>query len=305
MDKAIFINGGAGRVICAIPAIEKHVKNNPGTIVVSEAWGELFLASPLLRDKAFMPHTKGLFENYIKDRECISAEPYRVREYYNQECNLMEAFDIEINGGDASDLELNFELSKQTQVTGYNFVEEAKKNLGKEKAILFQPWGQGAKVEGRFIIDSSGRSFELVDVLKIMEELSKDAVVILMSTFNIPTEKNIQYVWTDQFDLLAWMGVTNAVDHILACDSVAQHFANALKKPATVVIGATFPENITYQNNPNFKIFDIGKDRRVYSPIRIVHEPAYELNNEGLMLLDDDKRNEIINYVKEELNKNE
>ena len=304
MDKAIFINGGAGRVICAIPAIEKHVKNNPGTIVVSEAWGELFLASPLLRDKAFMPHTKGLFENYIKDRECISAEPYRVREYYNQECNLMEAFDIEINGKDnsSSDLELNFELSKQTQVIGYNFVEEAKKNLGKDKAILFQPWGQGAKVEGRFIIDSSGRSFELVDVIYFLEELTKDYVVILMSTFNIPTEKQLNYVYPEGFDLLAWMGVANAVDHVFAIDSVAQHFANALKKPATVVIGATFPENISYPNNPEFKIFDIGKDKRVYSPIRIVHEPAYELNNEGLMLLDESQRDEIISYVRGKLN---
>jgi hypothetical protein len=101
------------------------------------------------------------------------------------------------------------------------------------------------------------------------------------------------------------MGVTNAVDHVLACDSVSQHFANALKKPATVVIGATFPENISYPNNPNFKIFDLGKDKRIYSPIRIVHEPAYDLNNEGLMLMEETKRNEIVNYVKEELNKNE
>ena len=122
---------------------------------------------------------------------------------------------------------------------------------------------------------------------------------------NIPTEKNIPYVWTDRFDLLQWMGVTNAVDHVLACDSVSQHFANALKKPATVVIGATFPENISYPNNPNFKIFDLGKDKRIYSPIRIVHEPAYDLNNEGLMLMEEAKRNEIVNYVKEELNKNE
>ena len=98
------------------------------------------------------------------------------------------------------------------------------------------------------------------------------------------------------------MGVANAVDHVFAIDSVAQHFANALKKPATVVIGATFPENISYPNNPEFKIFDIGKDKRVYSPIRIVHEPAYELNNEGLMLLDESQRDEIISYVRGKLN---
>ena len=50
MDKAIFINGGAGRVLAAIPVLEKYVENNPGTIIVSEAWPELYLASPPLRE---------------------------------------------------------------------------------------------------------------------------------------------------------------------------------------------------------------------------------------------------------------
>ena len=29
MDKAIFINGGAGRVLAAIPVLEKYVEKNP------------------------------------------------------------------------------------------------------------------------------------------------------------------------------------------------------------------------------------------------------------------------------------
>lgn len=303
MDKAIFINGGAGRVLCSIPALEKHVEENPNSIVVTEAWGELFLTSKILRNKCYMPNQKNLFENYVKDRQCITPEPYRVWHYYNQKCNLIQAFDIEINGLEEprESLPLNFELSKQVQVTGHNFVEEAKRNLGKEKAILFQPFGQGAKQEGRFIIDSSGRSFELVDVLKMMEELTKDYVVILMSMFPIPTDKQLNIVRPEQMDLLQWMGVVNAVDHVLACDSVAQHFANALGKSATVAIGATYPGNISYPQNKRFKIFDIGGDDRVYSPIRVQWEPAVELNNEGLMLLTDKQRNEIIENVKKEL----
>ena len=303
MDKAIFINGGAGRVLCAIPALEKHVEDNPNTIIVSEAWGELYLASPKLRDKAFMPHTKRLFEDYILNRKCITPEPYRVWHYYNQKCDLTQAFDIEINElSEPRDLPpLTLDLSKQVQVQGHNFVEEAKRNFGKEKAILFQPFGQGAKIEGRFIIDSSGRSFELVDVLKILEALTKDYVVILMSMFNIPSEKNLGIVYPENMDLMTWMGVTKAVDHVLACDSVAQHYAQALGKSCTVVIGATFPENISYPKNDRFKLFDVGKDNRIYSPIRIIHEPAYDLNNEGLMLLNDEQRDAIIENVKKEL----
>ena len=46
LGKAFFINGGAGRVVCAIPALEKyasiHKEDDPDFIVVSESWQELF-----------------------------------------------------------------------------------------------------------------------------------------------------------------------------------------------------------------------------------------------------------------------
>ena len=144
-------------------------------------------------------------------------------------------------------------------------------------------------------------SFELVDVIKILEELNKHAVVILMSTLQIPSEQNLGFVMPEGMDLLGWMGVVNAVDHVLGCDSVAQHFANALGTSATVAIGATYPGNISYPEKDGFKIFDIGGDDRVYSPIRVQWEPAVELNNEGLMLLNDDQRNAIIENVLEEI----
>ena len=62
MKTAVFINGGAGRVLCAIPALEAYLENNPDTIIVTEAWAELFLASKKLRDICFVPNTKNLFE---------------------------------------------------------------------------------------------------------------------------------------------------------------------------------------------------------------------------------------------------
>jgi len=47
MKKAFFINGGAGRVLCAIPALEWHKQNvDEDVIIVAEAWNELFMASP-------------------------------------------------------------------------------------------------------------------------------------------------------------------------------------------------------------------------------------------------------------------
>ena len=304
MDKAVFINGGAGRVMCAIPALEKHIEKNPNRIVVSEAWGEIFLTSPILRERVYMPNTKGLFEQHLKNLDIISPEPYRFNPYFNQKCNLIQAFDMLINGFDdytkiPETLPINLEVPKTQQINGYNFLEEAKQNLGKEKSVIFQPFGSGAKQEGRFIYDSSGRSFELADVLKIIEALNdKGFLVVLMSTFKIPTNANLGIVYPEGIDLLGWMGLVNAADYFLGCDSVGQHMAHALNKPATVVIGGTCPENITYPDNKDFVVIDNGKNERKYAPYRILWEPAYDLNNENLMILSDEQFKKIIESVK-------
>ena len=303
MDKAIFINGGAGRVLAAIPVLEKYVENHPGTIVVSEAWPELFLAAPSLREISYVTNTKGLFTDKLLDRKIVSLEPYRVNEYYTQKCNLSQAFDIELNQLETvpDPLPLKLDLSKMTQVNGHNFVEDVKQQTGKDKVIVYQPFGSTAQVQGRFIIDASGRSFELKDVLRTIEELNKSAAIIMMSTFAIPTDKDLGIVMPPQMDLLGWAGVVNASDHVLACDSVAQHLACGLNKSTTVVIGATFPENITYPDNPNFKVIDLGKGRRKYSPLRILQEVAYDLNNEDLMIMTDKQFKDMIDHVKKEL----
>ena len=43
-SKAFFINGGAGRVICSIPAFEKYVEANPDEdfIIIAEGGTDFF-----------------------------------------------------------------------------------------------------------------------------------------------------------------------------------------------------------------------------------------------------------------------
>ena len=69
MDKAFFLNGGAGRILTAIPALEKNIQKNSNNIVIAEAWPELYLMSPILRDCSYVPNTKNLFEDkLLKDK---------------------------------------------------------------------------------------------------------------------------------------------------------------------------------------------------------------------------------------------
>jgi|TARA_B110000285_G_scaffold156654_1_gene174805 hypothetical protein len=302
MKKAFFINGGAGRVLCSIPALEYYKEHtDPDVIIVVEAWQELFLSTSL-RKNVYSGSAGDLF-NLLKDKEIVSPEPYRLNAYYNQRVNLIQAFDMLINGVDdtVEGKPINLDLGKSDQVFGYNLVNQVKQQMKKEKTIVFQPFGSGAKMEGNFIWDTSGRSFELKDIFRTVEELSKDYAIILMTQIKIPSDQPMGAAIPDNATLLQWMGIVNAADYFLGCDSMGQHYAHALGKPATVVIGGTFPENISYPNNKDFTIIDNAKETRTYQPYRITGDPVSERDNEDNMILTDENFNKMIKSVKSNL----
>lgn len=303
MNKAFFINGGAGRVLCSIPALEKYAETHDDFVIVAESWGEFYACSKILRDKAFPIFHKNLFEDYLKDKEIITPEPYRLNAYFNQKCNLIQAFDVIIN--ELNDIpktkEIKIELNKQEQITGHNIVNEVRENLKKDKVVVFQPFGSSVKVEGNFIFDSSGRSFELSNVYAIIEELKKNYGIIIMSQVPIPGWENLGVAMPQNVSLTQWAGIINAADYFLGCDSVGQHISHALNKPTTVVIGSTYPENISYPNEKSFTIIDNAKDRRKYSPIRMTFDECCDRHNEELMVINTDTIKQIAKSIKDKI----
>jgi len=305
MKKAFFINGGIGRVLCSIPALEWYKENvDSDVVIVSESWTELFLTSPSLRNNVWPMDHKGLFEEKLKDREIISPEPYRLNAYFNQKCNLIQAFDILINNHQEipKPKKINIEVSSIDQLYAYNLISQIKKQFDKEKVVVFQPFGSTVQKDNDIIIDPSGRSFNVSDIITITKELSKHYCVIMMTDIDIPITESINAV-IPKANILQWMGIIGGSDYFLGCDSMGQHYAHALNKPATIVTGATFPENITYPYNDNFTIIDNGKDKRVYSPIRITHDFISERINESVMVLENKTINSIISSVTDKLGK--
>jgi len=303
MNKAFFINGGAGRVLCSIPALEKYAETHDDFVIVAEAWGEFYACSKILRDKAFPIFHKNLFEDYLKDKEIVTPEPYRLNAYFNQKCNMIQAFDIIIN--ELTDIpktkEIKIELNKQEQITGHNIVNEVRENLKKDKVVVFQPFGSTVKVEGNFIFDSSGRSFELTNIYAIIEELKKNYGIIIMSQVPVPGWENLGVAMPQNVSLTQWAGIINAADYFLGCDSVGQHVSHALNKPTTVVIGSTYPENISYPNEKSFTIIDNAKDKRKYSPIRMTFDECCDRHNEELMVINNDTIKQIAKSIKDKI----
>lgn len=309
MKKAFVIDGGAGRVLCAIPALEYYVTNTDSdTIIIAHGWLDLYSSSSILRDKIYTTNTPNLI-NILSDYELVTPEPYRLNAYFTQKCNLIQAFDILINNT-ANTTEIpetksfNFDLGRSNFVFGHKTIDQARHTFRKEKSIVFQPFGSTAVVEGPFVLDTSGRSFELNDVVNIIQQLSKNYNVILMSNLALPMLGNLPIVKPTDVSLPQWAGIINAADYFIGCDSVGQHLAHILNKPASVVIGATFPENISYTQKYNFKVYDNGSNTRKYSPLRITQSTLEDRNNENLMVLTKETVEMVVSDIEITLGKN-
>ena len=307
-SKAYFINGGAGRVICSIPAFEKLLETEKDFIIVCEGGMDFYKGHPQLHARAYDNWHKGLFEEHIKDRDIISPEPYRVWEYYNQKCNLSQAFDILINNQGIRDLPSpNIVLNKVEISMAYNVIKEIKEKTGSDKVLVIQPFGRGIQNTGDLLIDASSRSMHLTNVIEIINELKKEYAVVVMNEFPIALEEepSEQYpVAMPQIsDIRIWAGIIEMADHFVGCDSVGQHIAKSFGKTATVILGATYPINVSYLDDPNFDIIDLGKDKRIYDPIRISMEDHINRLNDELMEMDKFQIQNLLQVIRKRLGK--
>lgn len=309
--KSFFINGGAGRVICSIPAFEKYQEEHPEEdfVIVCEGGSDFFRGHPTLDGKVFDNWHKGLFEEKLKHTDIVTPEPYRVWEYYNQKCNLSQSFDIAINNKGVRNLpDPTIKLSREESVRGKMIVAEVRQKTNKKKTVVFQPFGRGVQVEGNLIFDSSGRSFEYYNAVSIVRRLQKKYSVIWFSEVPINPEMEglkdtISIPASQGVDLRTWAAIIKEADLLLGCDSVGQHLAKSFGTPATVVVGSTFGENISYPDYEKFDVLDMGEGQRVYDPIRVTFDDVSSRVNDGIMAMNDKVEEVIIKSVDKLMNK--
>jgi hypothetical protein len=196
-------------------------------------------------------------------------------------------------------------MNKHELVQGYKVVEEIKAVTGKDKVVVFQPFGRTAENMGDFVIDGTSRSFHLNDVIRICKDLRDDYAVIVMSEFPVVVEENTKVpVAVPQIpDVRVWSSVIQIADHFIGCDSLGQHMAKALGTTCTSVIGSTYPINISYPNSPDFDIIDLGEGKRKFSPIRLTMEEEIERFNDEVMELNDESFKKIITSARKRLGK--
>lgn len=303
-SKAFFLNGGYGRMLSSIPAFEAYEKesDDDAFIIVCEGGTDVFKGHPSLDDRAFDIWHKKLFTEKIKDRDIVSLEPYRIWEYYNQKCSIAQAFDIEINNKGIRNLQkTKIYLSKEELLVGRKIINDVKEKTKKDKTIIVQPFGRGIHDIDNYLIDNSGRSIDLEDLKMLIKKLqANDFAVILMSEVIVDFSKEkfkTEIVIPQNVSLRQWAAIINYADHFLGCDSVGQHISYAMETPSTVITGTTYPINVSYPDCDYFEIVDLGKNERVYDPIRILPDESVSRNNENLMAMVPELHDYVIDRV--------
>jgi len=303
--KAFFINGGAGRMICSIPAFEKYQEEvTDDFIIVCEGGSDIFKGHPTLDDKVYDAWHKNIFQDKLVNMDIISTEPYRIWEYYNQQCSLSQAFDLEINNKGVRDLPApTLNLSKDELLFGRQVINEVKSRTKKDKVVVIQPFGRGIEIVDDTLIDRTARSIELRNLKQIIKRLQKEGFgIVVMSEFKVDlTDEKLkdEVAFPENVPLRQWGAIIKHADHFLGCDSVGQHLAYSMEKNATVITGSTYPINVSYPDCDFITIMDLGEIDREYSPIRITIDERVDRKMENIMTMTDDIVDHIITHITE------
>ena len=304
MKKVFALSGGSGRIICSLPALQKYYKKHgPNFYIFSESGIEFFVGHKELQDLAYDVQTKGIFENIIKPNELVTVEPYRDHGYYNQQRSIVEAFDFLINETtDHSDLERpKICLSKHEEIQAVDAVGNAKKEHGKNKTVVIQPFGRSSMTNQTEVFDPMSRSLSKKDYLKIVKALRKEYNVIYFGEHTLPEDTETVKM---QGSLRQWAAVIEASDYFVGCDSVGQHMAYAFNKPGTVIMGSTFVENVSYKTH--FQILNKSPLDIRYFPIRIAEGLEGDLANrynDTCMDFTDSELSSIIDKIMSDIKK--
>lgn len=306
MKTIFWIDGGAGRAIAAIPALIKYSKLNPDAdwAVLVAAWDFLYWGIPELQDRTYGIDTKGVFDNVIRLADkIITPEPYRNPAYFRQEISLVEAFDREINNTTThTDLGVpQLVFNKQEKSVARHTISDLRNQQKKQRTIVFQPFGRGAKNDRGDIFDEESRSLNKTDYISLVRRLSQRYNMIFFGEPDFQLKEDL-YAQKYTCDLRQWAALIEEADYFIGCDSVGQHMARAVGTPGTVIFGSTFPINTSYPSY--FNIIDNSKHRK-YSPIRLTGLDTSLSNrlNENTMSFDEKELNAIYNSIVADIEK--
>ena len=286
--KTVLVDGGIGRVICSIPAIEEYAKTNE--VVVVTSYPEAYLNKTNV--KVYNINHQHLWEDIIRHTELLHPEPYWDYEYYTQQTHLIQSFYKTLGLKIPKILPRpHIKLQQQEIDWAKDLVNKYKKEKGKTKFIVFQPFGAAARYHGTGVmqgqplpedtkvVDETNRSLPLSTAKIIEKNLQQDHTVLVMSHLT-PVMLNQPNGQQQPLSLRQWMAIISQADYVIGIDSCAQHLAYAFNIPGFFVYGGTYQENLAYKEHVTWAKKGFPHE---YNPIRLPSNPmmAIPTYNEG------------------------
>lgn len=247
MKVALNIDGGIGRVICSIPALEQFARTHPDVQIITP-WPDVFRHNPHLQyvHNAFGPKVH-LWSPVISTSDYRHPEPYQNYLYYTKQHHLIESFHYLINGQPKMEAPKLYVSTAEKQAA-QALIDAIKEQQRVDKVIIFQPFGGTAKQEGPYINDLSYRSLSLTAAQHILNNLPPNVRVIYRGIIPFSHPRCLSRI---DFSLRETIALIQASDGVVGIDSCAQHMAYALDKPAVVLWGSTAIENVGYKTFTN------------------------------------------------------
>lgn len=201
---AVFIDGGLGRVLCAIPALKELAKTNE-LKVLTGGWRYAYIGSGLDVVNYGEPEMESTLDGF----KIVKPEPYWNLGFREGKLNLVEAFYEELG------------LTVPKDAVPYTpDLRQVGARIHSERPILMlQPHGSGGEADPRSMMRD--------EVSEVIEKYSKEYAVFIIGTevdFGFEPEK-VQQI--KDIPESAFIRYLQKADMIVSCDSCGLHLAAA------------------------------------------------------------------------------
>lgn len=278
MKTTIIIDGGLGRLLTAVPALEKYVEKYPETIIVIYGWTSILWGNKKLSNNIYDSNTKGLL-NLIKSTKIIKPEPYYNSAYLSGQINLIDAWNQEINCDNIKlDILPQIYLTN-TEIQSMSYI----RNNYYTKIIAFQPFGSTAFINDKDVNDSTLRSLNTKTTKYLIKLLKDEGYGLwLMYDKTVPFLDRNDFINAGSNNIRETIALLYHCDYFIGIDSSGQHIARSLNIPGSVIMGGTNAINVTYPDY--FNILNNKLDKS-YMPYRIAEFDYWlsELNNTNIL----------------------
>jgi hypothetical protein len=276
------IDGGIGRVICSVPAIEKMSKKRRVIVVTSHP--EVFWHNPNIY-KVYNLNREYLWDDVIKHGEFFYPEPYFNHQYYTQKQHMIQSFDMLLNNeGEGKFVLPKIYLSREEMLWAIDFINGRKKQFGKSIAML-QCYGSTCNIVENKHVDNTHRSLPKY----VVDEICDRSNCLYINASHIPMDH--MNVWQQKFTIRELFALTSFCDFIVSIDSYLSHTGAGFGKQGILFFGGTYPANLGY---PNYKMVLRDDYPKNYFPNRFV---GYVDENKGALDFTEDEIDQIITTI--------